>query len=187
MSSDDPKREFIETVIGKHLNPETGISLDPVNYHARDEMVAMPASFNSMQDLVDGFRSLNEPGVGFIRHITDTDVNVIFVRIRNYQGADRFFSIVVNRWHDNVNSLFGEKDQLNPAKDTMDFIAGNVGAYPNYFVDVDATEVAGFFDVLENFDGSPEYIAKLNEYGVNRSDPKFWQANDWFQQEVNNR
>ncbi len=183
-SSDDPKREFVENVIANQLSPETGISLDPVNYHASGEVVEMPASFSTLQDLVDGFRSLNEPGVGFIRHITDTDVNVIFVRIRNYQGSDRFFSIVVNRWHDNVNSLYGEKKRLNPKKDTMDFIPGHVGSYPNYFVDVDATEVAGFFDVVRNFDGSPEYIAKLNEYGVNRSDPKFWQTYDWFQQQL---
>jgi hypothetical protein len=41
--------------------------------------------------------------------------------------------------------------------------------------------------MLANFDGSPEYIAKLNKYGINRADARFWGAYDWFQERMNER
>ena len=36
-------------------------------------------------------------------------------------------------------------------------------------------------DMLERFDGSDEYVAKLEKYGVNRADEGFWSSYDWFQ------
>jgi len=90
-------------------------------------------------------------------------------------------SMVINRWHDNVSSLFLEKDFLDPAKDTIDFHRGAIGSYPNYFLDVAAEDIPDFFDMLENFDESPEYRAKFNRYGVNRAEDRFWELYDWFQ------
>jgi hypothetical protein len=108
-------------------------------------------------------------------------VNVLYVRVRNYEGEDHFFSIVINRWHDNVNSLFGEASRLDPSKDTIDFLEGSIGSYPNYFLDLEGHEVPDLFDMLANFDGSEEYVAKIQKHGVNRADPKFWEVYDWFQ------
>ena len=113
------------------------------------------------------------------------DVNVLYVQFRNYMGEDHFVSVVINRWHDNVNSMFGEKRFLDPSNDTMDFIGGSIGSYPNYFLQVDGDDIPDFFDMMANFDGSPEYVAKLRKYGANRDDSDFWNAYDWFQRELN--
>ena len=88
---------------------------------------------------------------------------------------------MINRWHDNVSSLFFEKRTLDPSKDTIGFLPGGIGSYPNFFLDVVAEDVPDFFDMLENFDGSPECNAKLDRYAVNRADPRFWEICDWFQ------
>ena len=88
---------------------------------------------------------------------------------------------MINRWHDNVNALFKETSRLDATKDTIDFLPGSVGAYPNYFLDLEVEEIPDFFDLLQNFDGSPEYIEKIRKYGVNRADPEFWAMYDWFQ------
>jgi hypothetical protein len=183
--TDDPKREFIEQVIDGHLLESTGIGFDPVNYQADGVEVPMPKSFETRDQVLDGFRALTAPGTALIRHLTGTEANVLYVRVRDYQGKDRFISIVINRWHDNVNSLFFEKKRLDPSKDTMDFHTGQIGSYPNYFLDVDAEDIPDFFDMLENFDASPEYVAKLEKYGVNRSDFAFWETYDWFQARAN--
>jgi hypothetical protein len=90
-------------------------------------------------------------------------------------------SIVINRWHDNVNSLFLESRWLDPSKDTIDFLPGQIGSYPNFFLDVAAEDIPEFFDMLDNFDGSPAYVAKFMKFGVYRSDPRFWPLYDWFQ------
>ena len=42
-------------------------------------------------------------------------------------------------------------------------------------------ELHELLHVLANFDGSEAYIARLNAFGVDRSDPRFWETYDWFQ------
>jgi hypothetical protein len=180
-TTDDPKREFVERIINEHLPKSVGIAFDPVNYQPGGIETPMPKSFETHEQVLDGLRALTAPGTALIRHLTSTDVNILYVRFRHYEGSDRFVSIVINRWHDNVNSLFFEKDRLDASKDTMDFHPGPIGSYPNYFLDVEAEDIPDFFDMLENFDASPQYIAKLEKYGVNRSDFDFWETYDWFQ------
>lgn len=179
--TDDPKRELVERVVREHLLPSTGIDFDLVNYQSDGEPPILPDRFDSHEDVLDGFRALTAPGTGFIRHVTDSNVNLAYLRIRGYQGADRFVSVVINRWHDNVNSLFLESLRLDPAKDTIDFLPGQIGSYPNSFLDVSAEDMPEFFDVLYNFDGSDEYVRKFQKFNVNRSDPRFWEVYDWFQ------
>jgi hypothetical protein len=183
-STDDPKRELVEKVVDGHILASTGIDFDDLNYRRDDAIVPMPGSFETHEDIMDGFRALTAPGTGFIRHVNGSEANVLFVRVRNYQGRDHFFSIVINRWHDNVNSLFGEAKRLDASKDTIDFLEGSIGAYPNYFLDVEAKDVPDLFDLLENFDGSEQYEAKLDRYGISRSDPRFWETYDWFQRQL---
>ncbi len=179
--TDDPKREFVEMVLAERFPRDLGIHFDPINYSRDGRPVAMPTSFRTREDILNGFRALTAPGTGFIRHVTSSSANVILVRVRNDQGSDHFFSIVINRWHDNVNSMFDESETLDPAKDTIDFLPGSIGSYPNYFFDVAAEDVPDLFDLLANFDGSPKYRAKLDRYGVNRAEPRFWETYDWFQ------
>lgn len=180
-ATDDPKRELVERIVDEHLLGSLGIGFDDVNYRRRGEKVAMPKSFTSHADVLNGFRALTAPGTGFIREVNESEVNVLWVRIRDYAGEDRFVSIVINRWHDNVSSLFLENFFLDPDRDTIDFHAGPVGSYPNYFLDVAAEEIPEFFDVLANFDGSPAYRARFRRFGIDRADPRFWPLYDWFQ------
>ena len=184
-ASSDPKREFIEMVVDDHILQSTGIEFDSINYRRDGREVPMPTVFKTHEDILNGFRALTAPGTDFIAYNNGYAVNLIYVRLRDYEGKDRFFSIVINRWHDNVNALFGEQKRLDPSKDTIDFLPGSIGAYPNYFLDVNAEDVPDLFDMLENFDGTPEYVAKIEKYGVNRADFGFWDAYDWFQQRMN--
>ncbi len=182
--TDDPKRELLEQVVDHHLLASAGIEFDRINYRRSGVEVPMPTSFETHEDIVNGFRALTAPGTGFIKHVTGGDVNLLYVRVKDYEGEDRFFTIVINRWHDNVNSMFRESRRLDPSKDTIDFIAGSVGSYPNVFLVVEAEDVPDLFDMLENFDGSEEYVAKIEKYGVNRADDSFWDTYDWFQRRL---
>jgi hypothetical protein len=179
--TDEPKRELFERVVDRHVLESAGIAFDDINYSRSGSTVEMPVTFNSKEDILNGFRALTAPGTAFIEHNNGYGVNVLYVRFRDFEGEDHFISIVINRWHDNVNSMFGEKNFLDSSKDTMDFIDGGVGSYPNYFLVVDAEDAADFFDMMANFDASPEYVAKIRKFGINRSESDFWNAYDWFQ------
>jgi hypothetical protein len=181
----DPKRELIEQVVDEHLLRAARIDFDPINYLRGDDVLpAMPASFRTLEDLRNGFRALTAPGTGFIVHMNGSSANVIYLRVKGYAGADRFFALVINRWHDNVNTMFGEDKRLDPSKDTIEVHPISIGSYPNYFFEVEAADVPDLLDMFENFDGSEAYVAKLDKYGINRSDPRFWEAYDWFQRRL---
>lgn len=94
---------------------------------------------------------------------------------------DQVISAVVDRWHDNVRFLFLEGNFLDPSKDKADFIPGFIGSYPNYFFVVDYNDLPDFFEILNDYDGSPEYVNRLEQYGINRAHPDFWDVYDWFQ------
>jgi hypothetical protein len=183
--TDDPKRELIELVVKEHLLPSAGIGFDPINYHgSADEVSEMPKSFATLEDILNGFRALTAPGTDFIKHQNESDLNVIYVRLKRSDGADTFFTIVINRWHDNVNAMFGQSKRLDPSKDTIDFIKGSVGSYPNAFFSVEYDDLPMLFDMLENFDGSERYRNILFRFVVTRSDPRFRETYDWFQQQL---
>jgi len=180
--TDEPKRELFERVVDDHLLAETEIAFDRINYYpAGSSPPPMPETFSTHEDIRNGFRALTAPGSAFIRYNNEWGVNLFYIRFRNYQGEDHFVSAVINRWHDNVNSMFGESKRLDSTKDTIDFVDGSIGSYPNYFFVVDGVDIPDFFDMLQNYDGSPGYLAKVRKYGVDRADPAFWETYDWFQ------
>lgn len=180
--TDSPKREFVERVIDEHILESTGIAFDEVNYvRVGDPKPVMPTSFETRADLMNGLRTLSVAGTGFIRHITASEANLAYVRLRNFEGSDHVMTIVINRWHDNVNSMFGEASRLDPSKDAVEFHSGTIGSYPNLFFDLSADDLPDFFDLLANFDVSPAYREKFERFGISRSDPRFWEAYDWFQ------
>ena len=113
--------------------------------------------------------------------INGANSNLAMIRVINRDGSNSVVSIIINRWHDNVNSLFGEEERLDGSKDTADFITGSVGSYPNFFFVVKEEELPDFFDLLENYHDTPKYIDKLLHYGVARNDIDFWKHYDWFQ------
>jgi hypothetical protein len=180
--TDDPKREFVERVVNNHIQVE-GIAFGHNYLPAGASYPELPEKYESVEDLLQGFVAVSAPGVSFFHHVSDHNANVALVRITNMPGnKDAVVSMVVDRWHDNVRFLFKEKKFLDPEKDRVDFLPGFIGSYPNYFFVVDISDLPDFFDILDNYDGSEQYIQRLEKYGVNRAENNFWEVYDWFQE-----
>ena len=183
-----PKSEFIEKVVKTHILKSTKIDFDNINYYSTGDVPPlMPKTFKTPKDYITAFRSLTAPGMGSAKHLIEQDANTAFVRIVLPNNKSHVFTIVINRWHDNVSSLFNDEVTTNPEKDTMDFIEGPVGSYPNVFVVVEHSDLIEFFDVLKNYDGSSYYNQKIEKYFMSRSNPKFWETFDWFQNYFNKK
>ena len=181
-----PKSEFIEKVVKKHILKSTGIAFDRINYYKEGEKPPLlPKNFRTYNDFLQGARSLTTAGIGFVKHVTDYGANLLHLRIIQPNGKSRVSTLVINRWHDNVNSLFGEGSRLDSSKDTIDIIPGSVGSYPNLFGVVHYKDLPDFFDLITHFDDSEHYLQKIDKYFISRSDPKFWETFDWFQTHFN--
>ncbi|MFT5729169.1 MAG: hypothetical protein ACI8PB_003332 [Desulforhopalus sp.] len=179
----EPKREFIEEVVKNQIKV-SGVDFDQNYLPAGSSYPKLPNTFQNDNDVLDAFTAVSAPGVSFFRHVENHNANVAWVRITDIEGRDDLvISVVVDRWHDNVRFLFRESKNLKPEKDRADFLKGFVGSYPNYFFVVKRADLPDFFDILNNYDNSSEYVTRLEKYGVNRAEDNFWDVYDWFQTE----
>jgi hypothetical protein len=179
----DSKRELLEELVYSHILKETGITFDKYNYLKENERVpSTPKEYKSREDYVQGFKSLLKEGTSFIKFVNGNNSNLAYIRIKVPNGKDIVVSVIVNRWHDNVSFMFNESARLDNSKDTLDFIEGFVGSYPNLFLVVELKDLPDFFDMMQNYDATPVYIDKFLKYGISRGDENFWEQYDWFAQ-----
>ncbi|MCI5158343.1 MAG: peptidylprolyl isomerase [Candidatus Electrothrix sp. AUS1_2] len=185
-TSDDPKREFIEHIVTKEIPTSAGIGFDPINYR-KDEGNSnrLPAHLETDSEVLQGFRSVTGPNSALLSYFNSYNANLAFVRIERENKKDACFTLVVNRWHDNVSyyAMILEKRVLDTSKDSMDILPGFVGSYPNYFFKIHEKDLPDFLSLLSAKEQlGEEEVNRFVGYGINRADPEFWQAYDWFQQ-----
>ncbi len=179
-----PKDEFVTHVINEVIRPDVNISYDRLNYVSPTQTPPpTPKEYKCYEDYVTAARSITAPGSGFISYVRDRGANNILVRVMMKDGSSLIDTIVINRWHDNVNSMFSEEDTLDAKKDTLDIISGSVGSYPNVFVIVHIDEFPEFIDLMKNANGDEKYDKIFRKFFISRSDPKFWETYDWFQEQ----
>ncbi len=104
---------------------------------------------------------------------------IAFVRIESPSG-DRYVTIVNNRAHSSMTSMFKEHKNRLPDEDTLSVIPGFIGTYPNVFYVVDENRLADFVDTVSAMETEDDYRDMLDAYGVRRTDPGFWANSDTF-------
>jgi hypothetical protein len=185
-TSDDPKREFIEHIVRQEIPASAGIGFDPINYLKADSgFPSVPVRLETDQEILRGFRAVTGPNSALLSYFNSYKANLAFVRIVRENRPDACFTIVVNRWHDNVSyyAMLLEKNVLDSSKDNMDILPGFVGSYPNYFFKIHEKDLPEFLELLSDKEKMGEAeIERFVGYGINRADPQFWQEYDWFQQ-----
>ena len=161
-TTDDPKREFFNTLREKIY----GAKADNFNYRLSGS-TAMIAAFEKLESNV-GTHNGFMPGVSF--------VNVIGA------GRDEAYTIIANTGYSNIAQLFKEEKRLLPEENSLTVVQGFIGAYPNYFFQVNEKQIALFASDIAAL-ASPADYAKLKEhYGVHRNAPWFWRVSDKFHQ-----
>jgi len=102
-----------------------------------------------------------------------------FVKISNATGEE-YVTLVVNRAYSSMTSMFKEQENRLPEGDTLSVIPGFIGAYPNVFFEVSASEVADFVGAIGSLESQNDYRRLLDIYGVRRTDSDFWNTSDTF-------
>jgi len=67
-----------------------------------------------------------------VRFMTSKSANNLLLRIDMPDGTHIVKDLVINRWHDNVNSLFTEDLTLNPAPIRMSLSLSNSKSYLSF-------------------------------------------------------
>jgi len=87
---------------------------------------------------------------------------------------------VRNKSYLNTTSLTAGKNTRVMDEDTIDIIPGFVGAYPNFFMQLDYQDIDRFVEEYRQIDGLERYHALVEKYGIRRTHPDFWKVSDWF-------
>lgn len=178
--SSDYKNEFVEKVFNY-----TNIKKDSINFIENNyKKSQIKAIYNTKEEIEETFKMLTLPNSSeIIKHFTDGESNLAYIRIQMNSGENYVYTIVVNRWHKNVALLFNEESRLDPTKDRINFIKGFVGSYPNVFVSVKQDDLNEFFNIMQNYKNNEKDNKTLSKFAINRANPEFWEIFDWFDKE----
>lgn len=179
-TSNDYKREFIEKIF-KYTNTKK----DSINFIEKEYKESpIKEVYNTKEEIEESFKSLTLPNSSeIIKNFTDDKSNLAYIRIKMNNGQDYVYTMVINRWHENVALLFDESARLDATKDRINFIKGFIGSYPNIFVEVNQDDLSDFFNLLKDYKDTAENKKRVLKYAVNRANPKFWESFDWFNNE----
>ena len=78
----------------------------------------------------------------------------------------------------NITSLFGEKQFRKPDEDTISVVPGFIGSYPNALLVVNDYDIERFVDMISSLRTEGDYARLLDNFGVRRTSPNFWQHSD---------
>jgi hypothetical protein len=104
---------------------------------------------------------------------------LMFVEITGVSGNE-YVTIVHNRAHLNITSIFGEDKFLKPDEDTLTIVPGFLGSYPNVFFRMNEQDIEDFVTSVSTLGSEDDYSQLLDHYGVRRTNPDFWQQSDVF-------
>lgn len=147
--SDDPLQELYGMLV-EHLQ-----AIQPANSVAEESLAALE---------------------GFKGEKTTLLPQVTLLRING--DTPRYVSILRNDAHLNMSSVFEEKAQLVPAENTVTVLPGIRGFYPNALMQVEESEVGTLVDAVLALHDENSYSRLLDDYGIRRSNPEFWELSD---------
>ncbi|NLN13431.1 MAG: peptidylprolyl isomerase [Arcobacter skirrowii] len=176
----DYKKELISKIL-KYTNTP----IESINYtYEKYTPSEIRSSYKNKKEIEEGFKALSLPNSqNFTKYFTGSDTNATLIRIKLNDGSNLVYSMVINRWHDNVALMFKEESRLDPSKDDIDFVEGFVSAYPNMFFVINQDDIPSFFNSLKNFKNSTECVKNISRFAINRANPSFWEHYDWFTKE----
>ncbi len=111
--------------------------------------------------------------------------DVAFIRVRADNPEDDLsYSLIRNKAYKNVTSFLAdahERDRADVDKDTMTVVKWLEGSYPNFFFSVALSEIEIFSKRCAAIRTAKDYEKFVDQYGVRRTNPVFWELADWFQ------
>ncbi len=176
--TNDSKKEFF-VAISKHLKNVQGTKGDYLN--KCQDFPEICANSDLVKKANPSEKALLElSGIGGKR--TNIFPNVTFMRviIDGSLENDLVFSIVRNKSYLNVQSLMPSEKSRVRDEDTIDIVSGFVGAYPNFFLEVNYSDLALFVEQYKKIETFEQYDELVVKFGVRRTNPNFWQSADWF-------
>lgn len=179
--ANNSKTELLGYIVD-HLD---GLNLtDPIN-----RCTTKPCSVNN----VSPFEQRILPEIQRLASITGIQLKPIpdlaYLRVVPLNETDTpvSYSLIHNRAHTNISYIFDEDSRLEPDKDTLTITRRYIGSYPNFYFNVSEGQLSDFVNQLAAITTEEDETAFIEQFGVRRTDTRFWAINDWFNHDYLNQ
>ena len=180
--SDDPQTELY-----RHIERRLGPMAGPIDYLNRCQ--SRPCQFGT----TDSAGLQADTAMAKVAEIRGSILEVFpdlaFVRIRTGDEAkqDLAYTLIHNKAYMNISSMLTSEDDLelddrrDLEHDTMSVVKGLQGSYPNFFFDIELSQVDDFAERYAAISNRKDYERFVGLFGVRRTRSDFWDTADWFQ------
>ena len=103
---------------------------------------------------------------------------LVYLNVQSPSGDDYYYTVLLNRAHSNITTLFAEHSTLLPMQDTLTVSKGFIGSYPAAYWRVKEANLSALVDQVSKLTDEASYAALMDRYGIRRSSPEFWQHSD---------
>ncbi len=177
-NSIDVKKEFYEKLNHYLYNTSLAFS-DYINRcEMPDEDCAIKNKSKIETQVIQELHKISD--LGGLHSSVFPDVAFLRVKVDSTVENDLVYSIIRNNFYLNTMSLLDNDDMRIRNNDSLDIISGFVGAYPNFFFEVEYRELSQFVAQYKKVNDPKNYNKLVERYGIRRSNPNFWQVSDWF-------
>lgn len=156
----DPKLEFLqamrERIHGARAESfDYSSSATAAITQAFDKLIQTPGAHNSFM-----------PEVSFLNVIGNQ--------------RDEAYTLLRSSGYSNISQIFQEEKRRIPEEDKLTVVSGFIGAYPNYFFQVNEQEIPAFTKEVLALESRKDLASLRERYGVRRNAPWFWRLSDKF-------
>lgn len=167
------KQEMIQQVLWNRLKPITKNQLDPINWRKLESPYkSKPTSIEMKLSKIVSLNS--EIKYKFAQYFPE----VSYLLVKPLKGETKFYTLIRNREHKNISWILGEELRLSPAEDTLTLREGYAANYPNYFFDVDESQLENMIKDILRIKNKDDFVKLTKLYGVSRTAPEFWSVYD---------
>jgi len=170
--TNDPQREFfkiMEHKLGSYIVPP-----DPINRCELPECeFKTETSEGRIERAMQQIAAMRGEGLAVMPDLS-------FIHIRNSDGNDQAYTIILNKGYSNITSMFENEDRRDRRQDSLTVVKGLEGSYPNFFFSISLDRLDDFVKRFTTIKSHDDYERFVSLYGVGRTNTDFWKESDWF-------
>ena len=103
---------------------------------------------------------------------------MVVLNVQGVDGEDYYYTVLHNKAHSNITSLFSESKNREPEEDTLTVVRGFLGSYPDAYWRVEEAELTALVDAVSALTDEASYTALMEHYGIRRTSIEFWPHSD---------
>lgn len=176
--SDDPQRELYQHIAG-HLGPVA---------EGNDHLANCAAGACDRQ-AVSAARERADAAMATVAARSGEQLRVFadisFLRVRVGGGQpDLAYTLIRNKGYKHVSSMFASENlaqAIDLDSDSLTVVPWLEGSYPNFFFALDLEDIEDFGQRYREVSNREDYERFVGLYGVRRTNQRFWEHADWFQ------